>query len=95
MVYMIAAATAGMLGYMLWLLLFRLRRDRVASERNLSRGKHAFRPRERLRFLLNRAFHVPKDKPEWEDPIVSSLANAAAPEAADEVEAARPNGPGA
>ena len=58
MLYVIPAATAAMFGYMIWLAVFRMRRDRVWSEREQSRGKFAFRPRERLRFLLHRSFDV-------------------------------------
>jgi hypothetical protein len=73
MLYLIAASTVGMLGFMLWSVGFRLRRDRVAAERELTRGKFAFRPKERLRFLLNRSFETSVEKAEWEDPLVSSL----------------------
>lgn len=76
MIYIIAATTAGMLGYMLWLVAFRLRRDRIAAERELTRGKFAFRPREKLRFLLKRAFSVSDNKAEWEEPLVSRLSDA-------------------
>lgn len=74
MVYLLPSVTVAMLGYMFWLLVFRLRRDRVVTERVLTRGKFAFRPKDRVRFLLNRAFHVSDDKPEWEDPLVGRLA---------------------
>ena len=77
MIYFVSAATAAMLGYMLWSTLFRLRHDRVRRQRSLTRGKFAFRTKERARFLLNRSFGVTEDKPEWEEPLVSSL-NAAA-----------------
>lgn len=80
MLYVIPALTLGMLAYMVWLVAFRLRRDRVARERALTRGRRAFRPRERLRFLLHRAFHVPPAPPDWEDPLVSRLAEAKAAE---------------
>lgn len=74
MIYVIAAATAVMCAYLFWMVVFRLRRDRVLSERERSRGKHAFRPKDRLRFLLGRSFNVADDKPEWEEPLVSRLA---------------------
>jgi len=74
MIYLIPAVTTSMLAYMVWRLVFRLRADRIRAVRHSSRGKFAFRRRERVRFLLNRAFHVADDKPEWEDPLVSSLA---------------------
>jgi hypothetical protein len=67
-----------MLGYMVWLVTFRLRRERVATERERTRGKRAFRPKERIRFLLHRSFRVPEEKPDWEEPLVSSLAAAPA-----------------
>jgi hypothetical protein len=73
MIYLLAAATAGMFGYMLWMVAFRLRRDRVSAERDLTRGKFAFRPKERLRFLLNNAFEVPAQKEQWEDSLASCL----------------------
>ena len=79
MFYLIPALTAGMLGFMVWRLLFRLRPDRVATERKLTRGKFAFRPKDRLRFLLKRAFDLPRDRPQWEDPLVSRLADIPAP----------------
>jgi hypothetical protein len=72
--YLIPAIAAVMLGYMVWLAAFRLRHDRVKTERHRTRGKFAFKPKDRARFLLGRSFEVSKDKPEWEDPLVSSLA---------------------
>lgn len=76
MIYLIPALTLSMLGYIAWLAVYRLRRDRISTERHLRRGKSGFRPKERIRFLLQRSFHVSKDKPEWEDPLVSRLAAA-------------------
>ena len=73
MIYLIPAATAAMIAYVFWLAVFRLRRERVKSERELSRGKHAFRPKDRLRFLLGRSFGVSPERPEWEEPLVSRL----------------------
>lgn len=73
MFYLLPVATLGMLGFVFWRTAFRLRRDRLVATREGTRGKFAFRPRERLRFLLNRSFPVPDDKPEWEEPIVSRL----------------------
>jgi hypothetical protein len=79
MFYVIPALTLTMLGYMVWLVTFRLRRERVAIERETTRGKRAFaRPKQRVRFLLQRSFRVPEEKPDWEAPLVSSLANATA-----------------
>ncbi|HEY0012292.1 MAG TPA: hypothetical protein VGB79_05510 [Allosphingosinicella sp.] len=79
MFYVIPALTLGMLGYMVWLVTFRLRRERVATERALTRGKRAFsRPKQRLRFLLHRSYRLPEERPEWEEPLVSTLARAPA-----------------
>jgi hypothetical protein len=74
MIYAIPAATAFMLGYIMWSAAFRMRRDRIKSQRESTRGKFAFRPKDRLRFLLSRSFPLPEDKPGWEEPIVSDLA---------------------
>jgi hypothetical protein len=71
--YFLAAATLTMLGYMLGVTIFRMRRDRVLAEREVTRGKSAFRPRERARFLLDRAFRPATEKPDWEDALVSRL----------------------
>ena len=81
MFYVLPALTIGMLGYMVWLVTFRLRRERVATEREQTRGKRAFaRPKQRVRFLLNRSFRLPEERPEWEEPLVSSLAQAPPPD---------------
>lgn len=77
MIYFAAAATAAMFGYMLWSTLFRLRHDRVKTQRSVTRGKFAFRTKERARFLLKRSFDVVRDKPDWEDPLISKLNDAA------------------
>ena len=71
--YVLASTTLAMMGYMLWVTLFRLRRDRVLAEREITRGKFAFRPRERVRLLLDRAFRPAPEKAEWEDPLISRL----------------------
>ncbi|HWH17159.1 MAG TPA: hypothetical protein VNT77_02310 [Allosphingosinicella sp.] len=64
----------GMLGYMFWRSAAHLRRDRVMNERELTRGRHAFTPRHRLRFLLGRAFRVREDEePDWQAELKSSL----------------------
>lgn len=76
MIYLLPAVTAGMLGYMMWLAAFRLRVDRVKTERTLSRGKHAFRPKERARFLLARSFHLSNEKPSWEEDLLTALSTA-------------------
>lgn len=73
MLYIIPATIVAMSGYVAWLLLFRLRRDRVQAERKLTRGKFAFQPRQRARFLLGKTFSVPHEKADWEDPLVSRL----------------------
>lgn len=74
MIYILPAITLVMLGYMVWSTMFRLRHDRVKTERHLKRGKFAFTPKDRVRFLLGQSFEVSKDKPEWEDSLMSSLA---------------------
>lgn len=76
MIYFLSFATLAMLGYMMWRVIFSLRHDRVKTQRVHTRGKHAFRPKEKARFLLKRAFGVTPDKPEWEDPLLTSLAAA-------------------
>ncbi|MFN3388051.1 MAG: hypothetical protein ACK40O_03910 [Allosphingosinicella sp.] len=74
--YLLPVLTAAMLGYMVWAVAVRLRRDRVKTERERSRGRFAFRrPIERVRFLLNRTFRTPDEEPEWEKPLVSSLSD--------------------
>jgi hypothetical protein len=71
--YLLAAATLAMMGYMLGVAMLRMRRDRVLAQRHLTRGKFAFRPRERLRLLLNRAFRPAAEAAEWEDPLLTRL----------------------
>lgn len=83
MLYVIPTLTLSMIAYMIWLVVFRLRRERVSTERAMSRGKRAFRPKERVRFLLQRAFELPADSPEWERPLVSSLARRPRADAAE------------
>ena len=73
MVSAIAIVTALMLGFIAWSTAFRLRYDRIMAERELTRGKFAFRPRERARLLLRRSFPVAAGKPRWEDPLISNL----------------------
>ena len=73
-IYLLAVSIAAMWAYILWLT-FRLRRDRVKTEREQTRGRFAFRPRDRMRFLLKRSFATTPDKPDWEDLLVSRLAN--------------------
>lgn len=83
MFYVIPALTLSMIAYMIWLVVFRLRRERVSTERALTRGKRAFRPKERVRFLLQRAFELPAETPEWERPLVSTLAHPPRTDAAE------------
>jgi hypothetical protein len=71
--YFLAAAVLAMMGYMLGVTMFRMRRDRVLGEREITRGTFAFRPKERVRLLLNRAFRPSAEKTEWEDPLISRL----------------------
>ena len=71
--YLLAAATLAMMGYMIGVTMFRMRRDRVLGQREVTRGKFAFRPRERVRLLLDRAFRPSTEKPEWEDPLLARL----------------------
>lgn len=70
--YVLAAAIAAMWGYILWLTL-RLRRDRVKTQRELTRGRFAFRRRDRIRFLLGRAFGAAPDRPEWEEAMLARM----------------------
>ena len=78
MAYLIPALTAAMLGYMFWMLVFRLRRDRVHTERKATRGKYRFSPKDRVRLMLDRAFGVSRRKAEWEDPLIERLNERAA-----------------
>jgi hypothetical protein len=64
-----------MLGYMAWAIVFRLRRDRIKTERELTRGKAVFRPMHRMQFLLRRSFEPPQDSPDWERELVASVAD--------------------
>jgi hypothetical protein len=69
---LLAAAIAAMWIYIVVLTL-RLRRDRVKTQREQTRGKFAFRPRDRVRFLLARSFGIIPEKPEWEDKLIARL----------------------
>jgi hypothetical protein len=96
LVYAVALLTALMLGFIAWSAVFRLRRDRVRTQRTLSRGKFAFRPKERARFLLERSFPIPEAKPHWEGPLVASLpgdASQAVPPVEPGMPAAPPRAP--
>lgn len=75
MMYLLPVVTLAMFAYVFWLAAFRMRRDRVWSERERNRGRFVLRrPKQRLRFLLGRSFDVARDKPDWEEPLVTSLA---------------------
>lgn len=73
MVYALANLTFLMLGFIGWLTIFRLRRERVETERVLTRGKFAFRSKERARYLLTQSFPIAGEKQPWEDGLVSKL----------------------
>ena len=73
MIYAMPAVTAAMAAYILWLVVFRLRRDRIRTARERTRGKFAFSPGKRARLLLSRAFEAPRDAPEWQDRLISAL----------------------
>ncbi|HWH22250.1 MAG TPA: hypothetical protein VNT25_03020, partial [Allosphingosinicella sp.] len=59
--YLFPAAVFLMLAYMFARVVLMLRRDRIRTERELTRGKHAFTPKHRARFLLTRAFEPRAD----------------------------------
>jgi hypothetical protein len=77
-----------MLAYMAWAVLFRMRRDRVSTQRERMRGMSTFRPREKVRFLLRKSFPPVEQKAEWEEPLVASLTQAAATAAPEDSSAA-------
>lgn len=70
--YVLAAAIAAMWGYIV-LLTLRLRHDRVKTQREQTRGRFAFRRRDRARFLLGRAFGKAPDRPEWEAALLDRM----------------------
>ena len=74
MIYFLAFATLSMMGYMAWQIVFRLRPERIRYQRHATRGKHSFRPKEKMRFLLHKAFGTPDQHPEWAEPLVTQLA---------------------
>lgn len=74
MIYFLAFATIVMMAYMAWQIVFRLRPERIRYQRHTSRGKFAFRPKERMRFLLHKAFGTDDDRPDWAEPLVTQLA---------------------
>jgi hypothetical protein len=78
MLYLVPVLTISMLAYMAYATLFRLRRDRVVTQRERMRGRSTFRPKERARFLLRKSFPPVEQKAEWEEPLVASLTQAAA-----------------
>jgi hypothetical protein len=79
MLYIVPVLTISMLAYMGWALIFRMRRDRVRTQRERRRGMSTFRPKERARFLLRKSFPPVEQKAEWEEPLVASLTSAARP----------------
>lgn len=83
MLYLLATATAAMTGTIFWMAAYRMRPERVRSERERTRGKHAFRPKERAKFLLSRSFAVPPDTPDWADPLVTQIGDVPAPLASE------------
>jgi hypothetical protein len=69
---LLAAAITAMWIYIVVLTL-RLRRDRVKTQRELTRGKYAFRRRDRVRFLLGRAFGTAPERAEWEKALLARI----------------------
>lgn len=63
----------GMLGYMAWLAIARMRRDRVYNERDATRGRHAFTRFHRAKYLLARAFRPEAEEPRWQTELRKSL----------------------
>jgi hypothetical protein len=59
---MIPLAVLAMLAFMFVKVALMLRRDRIRTERERTRGKHAFTPKHRARFLLDRAFRPKFDE---------------------------------
>jgi hypothetical protein len=91
MLYLVPVLTLSMLAYMAYVTLFRLRRDRVVTQRERMRGRSTFRPKERARFLLRKSFPPVEEKAPWEEPLVASLTQAAATAPAEpEVRPAEP-----
>jgi hypothetical protein len=71
--YVLAAAIAVMWGWILYLTL-RLRHDRVKTQREMTRGRFVFRrPRDRVRFLLGRAFRPTAETAEWEGALLARM----------------------
>lgn len=73
MVYLLPAAVVSSLGFMFWMVAFRLRSDRVRFAREVTRARFRYRPANLARFLLGRSFAIPHDPPEWERRLISSL----------------------
>jgi hypothetical protein len=74
MLYLVlAAAVAAMLGFMFFRVAFAMRKDRVRSEREATRGQHAFTRNHRARMLLRRAFQLPEDA-DWQEEAKEHLA---------------------
>jgi hypothetical protein len=89
MLYLVPVLTLSMLGYMAYAIVFRLRRDRIKTERELTRGKAVFRPMHRMQFLLRRSFEPPQDKPDWEQELISSAAKVLPASSPQEPESSR------
>ena len=58
-------AVIAMLAYMFWRTAVQMRRDRVLREREATRGKNAFTPLHRARYVLRKAFQPRADEPQW------------------------------
>jgi hypothetical protein len=89
MLYLVPVLTLSMLGYMAYAIVFRLRRDRIKTERELTRGKAVFRPMHRMQYLLRRSFEPPRDRPDWEQELINSAANVLPASNSQEPESAR------
>ena len=77
MIYVaVPVIVVGMLGYMAWLSVARMRRDRVYNERDATRGRHAFTRFHRAKYLLTRAFRPEAEEPRWQADLRKSLDDA-------------------
>jgi hypothetical protein len=59
---LLGSAVVAMLAFMFVKVAIMLRRDRIRSERERTRGQHAFTPKHRARFLLKHAFQRQSDE---------------------------------
>jgi hypothetical protein len=73
MLYLVPTTIVAGLGFMFWMVAFRLRPDRVAFAREYARAVFRLRPTNLIRYLLGRSFAVPSETPEWQDRLVSRL----------------------